>query len=125
VPSATRDILQPKFNAKQHYTEQWPLWDRVASPSDGPKAFKFINPKRQANTRLLSTTDVNALSEALSVVKSLKFSGTRDHTHRHPAYVAAWIPNSNRKAFDMDYTKLLDVPDDETVEDLVFSSNHM
>ena len=125
VPSATRDVLQPDFNSQQHYKEAWPLWDRERSPADGALAFKFVRPKRIENLRLLSQTDVNALSESLSVVKSLKFTGVRDQTHKHPAYIEAWERRGDKKASDMDYEKLLDVPDTDMIEDLVYSSKHM
>lgn len=125
VPSATRDILQPNFKAKSHFTEAWPLWDREQSPSDGPKAFKFVRPKRKENLRILSKSDVSALADALLVVKSLRFGGVKDYTHKHSAYLAAWVENGPRGAYDMDYRKLLELPDDELLEDLVYSSKHM
>jgi Antitoxin SocA-like, Panacea domain len=125
VPSATRDILQPKFKGKLHFDESWPLWNRVPSPSDGPKSFKLIRPKRKENLRILSKSDLSALTDALLVVKSLRFGGVKDYTHKHPAYVDAWVEGGARDAYDIDYAKLLDSPDEELIEDLVYSSKHM
>jgi hypothetical protein len=123
VPSATRDILQPEFNPRPQYgAEAWPPWDRERSPEDGGLAHRFVRPKRKENLRILSETDVHALSEALSVVKSLKFSGVRNETHKHPAYTEAWERRGDRKAAEMDYGKLLDAADEEMIEDLVYSS---
>lgn len=123
VPSATRNVLQPDFNPLFHYgEEQWPLWTRERSPEDGASAYKFVNARRRENLRVLSETDVHALSEALSVVKSLKFAGVRNETHKHPAYTEAWARRGDKKAADMDYTKLLDAEDNELIEDLIFSS---
>lgn len=123
VPSATRNVLQPSFNSHFQYgNEQWPPWDRERSPADGPLAFKFVRPKRKANTRLLSETDLHELAEALSVVKSLKFSGVRRETHKHPAYTEAWTRRGDKKASDIDYKRLLDSEDDGLIEDLVDSS---
>jgi hypothetical protein len=124
VPSATRDILQASFKGKPRYTESWPPWDRVPSPSDGPKAFKFIRPKRKENARVLSKSDIAALTDALLVVKSLKFGGTKDYTHKHPAYIDAWVENGTRGSYDMNYAKLLNSPDEDLIEDLVYSSTH-
>lgn len=124
VPSATRDVLQPSFRGKPFYKEAWPPWDREPSPVDGPKAFKFIRPKRKENARALSQSDVAALTDALLVVKSLRFGGVKDYTHKHRAYLDAWVENGARGAYDMDYAKLLDSPDDELIEDLVYSSKH-
>jgi len=125
VPSATRDILQPTFKGKPHFREEWPLWDRQPSPSDGAKAFKFIKPKRKENLRILSKSDVSALTDALLVVKSLRFSGVKDLTHKHPAYLDAWVENGTRGAYEMNYSKLFESPDEDILEDLVFSSKHM
>ena len=125
VPSTTRDVLQPRFDAKHYYAESWPPWERVPSPADGSKAFKFIRPKRPPNLRVLSETDVTALSEALTLVKGLKFKGMRDYTHKHPAYLDAWPKGAQDGSYPMDYVRLLDVPDEDVVEDLVYSSKHM
>jgi hypothetical protein len=125
VPSTTRDILQPKFNARHYYDESWPPWERLPSPIDGKRAFKFIRAKRSANLRVLSKTDIAALSEALTLVKGLRFRRMRDHTHRHPAYLDAWPEGAQGGSYPMDYAKLLDVPDEDAVEDLVYSSKHI
>jgi hypothetical protein len=124
VPSTTRDILQPKFKGKPHYTEAWPPWDREPSPSDGQKAFKFTKPKRKENLRILSKSDIAALMDSLLVVKSLRFSGTKDYTHKHPAYLDAWKEDGTPGAYDMNYAKLLESPDDDLLEDVVYSSKH-
>jgi hypothetical protein len=125
VPSTTRDVLQPEFMGQLHYAEAvWPPWDRVQSPADGKLAHKFINPKREANLRVLSGTDIQELIQALVLVKSKGFSGTRKHTHDHPAYVDVWPKEATGGAYGMDYAKLLEVPDSEIIEDLVFSSKH-
>jgi hypothetical protein len=119
VPSATRNLLQPDFDGGALFDDAWPPWDRVRSPEDGGSACKFINPKRAENGRVLSETDRHELAEALSVVKSLKFSGVKDQTHKHPAYVEAWARRGDKKASEMDYAKLLETADDEMIEDLV------
>jgi hypothetical protein len=126
VPSATRDVLQPAFDPAYKYNEaSWPPWDRAASPADGRRAFKFIQPKRPPDLRVLSQTDIEALSEALTFVKRLRFKGVRDHTHTHPAYLDVWPKEAEGGAYPMDYAKLLDVPDQEAIEDLVYSSKHI
>jgi hypothetical protein len=123
VPSTTRDVLQPDFNPRFQYSgEAWPPWERERSPEDGNLAYRFVKPKRKENLRVLSETDLHALSEALSVVKSLKFSGVRSETHKHPAYTEAWERRGDRKAAEMDYAKLLDAADEEMIENLVYSS---
>jgi hypothetical protein len=125
VPSATRDILQPGYKGRPHYIEEWPPWDRVPSPADGNLAHKFINAKREPNLRALSKTDTQCLREALTLVKSKGFRGTRQYTHDHPAYVDAWPKTATGGRYWMDYEKLFKDADPETVEDLIFSSKNM
>lgn len=122
VPSAVRNVLQPDFNHKRHYADEWPLWDRVPSPSDGKRAHQFVNPRRSENRRVLSETDMRALAEALGKVKELRFKGTRDLTHDHPAFKAAWKDSPHRKAFDIDYRQLMEHRDDDLVEHIVEAS---
>jgi hypothetical protein len=97
VPSATRDILERNFKGQPYFTEAWPPWDRVPFPSDAPRAFKFVRPKRKENLRVLSKSDVGALTDALLVVKSLRFGGVKDYTHKHPAYLHAWVEKGARR----------------------------
>lgn len=126
VPSLTRDVLQPSFKPLPHFHEaEWPPWDRVPSTDDGQRAHKFINPKREANLRALSKSDTQELVQALLLVKSKGFHGTKKWTHEHPAYVDVWPKNATGGAYAMDYAKLLDEPDQEIIEDLEFSSKHM
>jgi hypothetical protein len=124
VPSFTRDLLQPGFKNSPFFTEEWPPWERVRSPADGERAFKFINPKREANLRVLSKSDTQELVQALVLVKSKGFHGTKKWTHEHPAYVDVWPDKATGGAYEMDYAKLFEEPDPETVDDLVFSSKH-
>ncbi len=125
VPSATRDVLQPGFKGRPHYIDEWPPWDRVPSPQDGSKAHKFINPRREPNLRALSKSDTQELVEALSLVKSKGFHGTKKWTHEHPAYIDVWPKGATSGRYWMDYRKLFDQPDAETVDDIEFSSKHI
>jgi hypothetical protein len=124
VPTFTRDVLQPNFKGSSYYNEEWPPWERIRSPADGTLAYKFVNPKREPNLRALSTTDTQELVQALLLVKSKGFHGTKKWTHEHPAYVDVWPKGADGGAYPMDYAKLFDEPDPETVEDLAFSSKH-
>jgi hypothetical protein len=123
VPSATRDILQASYKGG-HYKEEWPPWDRVRSPADGLRAFKFINPKREPNLRALSKTDTQELAKALTLVKSKGFYGTKKWTHEHPAYIDVWPEKATDGSYWMDYDKLLEQPDPDIIDDLAFSSKH-
>lgn len=125
VPRQTYDMLKPAYVPRRELSDSWPLWDRESAPECGPKAFKFVRPRRPANRKLLSKSDVSALCEALDVVKSLGFAGLRDHTHKHPAYVKAWKGDGDRKAYDIDYSLLLSVKDDDLLHDLEHASKHM
>jgi hypothetical protein len=125
VPSTTREILQPGYKGKPHFNEEWPPWDRVPSPEDGGLAHKFVNPRREANLRALSKTDTQELKQAFEIVKAKGFHGTKKFTHEHPAYLDVWPKGATSGRHWMDYAKLLEESDPETIDDLVFSSKHV
>lgn len=121
VPSETYDMLKADYDWSGKLGMVSAPWTRRSA---GGKAFQYLKPKRSANLRVLSKTDVEALGEALTLVKSLGFGGVKDHTHKHPAYVAAWKPERGA-VFDMDYRKLLDQDDPALLGDLVHASRHL
>jgi len=125
VPSEAYDMLKPTYHAEGLDEPEWPLWERSPSPSGGPKAFIFHNPKRHANKRKLSQSDMNELAEALELVKQLGFFGVRDWTHLHPAYKSAWDNRGNRQSNPMDYVLMVEGGDRELVAELAHASKFM
>lgn len=88
--------------------------------------FHFHSPEREADEELLSPSDFDALSDALTTVKSLGFAQIRKLTHEDQAYVDAWDPeDGSRKAFDMSYAMLFDVPSLDKALELAFASEHV
>ena len=85
---------------------------------------KFIRPKRSANRRLLSETDISALREALSLIKAQGFTKTRDMTHDFPAYIEAWKPDEGKKSYLMSYGLLIDNNDEDVVSDILHASHY-
>ena len=125
VPSATYELLgdeRPK-NFTLEFGD-WPMWSREVSPKDGAKAIKFVRPKRSPNLRVLSETDVNALKEALSLIKAQSFTETRDMTHEYPAYLEAWKDDGVKKSYLMNYNLLVEGEDKEVVSDIVHASHY-
>ena len=125
VPSAAYELLgddrPEKFGPE---FGEWPLWHKEPSPTDGPRAMKFIRPKRSANRRLLSETDISALREALSLIKAQGFTKTRDMTHDFPAYIEAWKPDEGKKSYLMSYGLLIDNNDEDVVSDILHASHY-
>lgn len=91
----------------------------------GAKAFQYKDAQRQYNDEVLAESDVEALAESFITVKSLGFQQIRKLTHEDPAYVDAWEDDSEKKAFDMSYVMLYDVPALEKAQELQFVSEHM
>lgn len=101
--------------------------EMLALGSNGTLPFRVVDEAqwvveadREANTRLLSQSDIEALQKALDEVGDLSFDELVERTHREPAYVAA---NGGR----MRYEDLLD-PDDpyraEKAADLADAARH-
>lgn len=124
VPSEAFDMLKPEYPGDRHMGEAWPIWVREPSPRDGQNAFRYVRPSREPNLRVLSKTDQTALKAALDTVKSLKFGGTRDLTHQHPAYKDAWRDDGGRAAYDMKYRLLLATQDDEDAAEIAHASKY-
>jgi uncharacterized phage-associated protein len=79
-----------------------------------------VRADREANLRILSRSDVDALRRALDEIGDLSFDELVDRTHAEPAYVAA---NGGR----MRYEDLLDPADsrrDEKAADLADAARH-
>ncbi|UDL96150.1 SocA family protein [Lichenihabitans sp. PAMC28606] len=125
VPSAAYELLGDERPEKYgHVHGEWPLWQKEASPSDGNGVVKFVRPKRSANTRLLSETDISALREAMSLIKAQSFTETRDMTHEYPAYIEAWQEKGDKKSYLMDFSLLVEEKDDDFVSDVVHASHY-
>ena len=77
-----------------------------------------------SNRKLLSKTDMVHLANALRTVRALGFSGTQDFTHRHIAYMAAWIDDSVKRSFPMNYALLISGQDNDLLDDIIYASRH-
>jgi hypothetical protein len=123
VPIEAYDMLKPNYDGNKVGEKEWPLWECVPSPENGPTVNRFGKLKREPNLRALSETDRAELCDALNLVKKLGFGETRDFTHMNPAYKAAWKDKGDKKSYPMDYSKLLSSPmNADTVEDLSHAS---
>jgi len=118
VPSLAYDMLKPGYDGHRFF-EKWPLWERRHFKG---YAYQYASAKRSADLSKLSESDVSCLHEAQDVVVSFGFHKTRDYTHKHPAYKAAWKPESGRKAFPMDYRLLIEGQDAELLEEIALAS---
>jgi hypothetical protein len=125
VPSETYDMTKPEYPGESHFGSDWPLWERVAAPEAGGKAFKFINPRRPSNIRRLSKSDIQELKSAFAVVKQLGFGLVRDWTHTMPAYVQAWKPTPDRAAFPMRYDLLIETNGVDVATDIAHASKYL
>lgn len=116
VPSGVYDLL------KKDPADSGLPWERV---QQGQTAYLYKSAKRPFDEDVLSPSDCEALAESLVTVKALGFSQIRKLTHEDPAYVDAWEDNKAKRAFDMSYAMLFDVPSIEKAKDLKFISEHM
>jgi uncharacterized phage-associated protein len=124
VPSTAYDFLKENPNALKRYNAPLP-WTRREAPELGIKAFSFENPQREPSGDILSQTDFDELSSALTVVKSLGFTQIKKLTHEDRAYIDAWDADSVNQQFAMSYALFFDVPNDEKAAELSFFSQHL
>lgn len=122
VPNEAYDMLKPTYSWRMKLGLDRAPWEREPIPRTA--ALRYVRPARQANLRVLSQSDVDALTTALERIRELGFGGVVDATHSHPAYVAAWDRRGAAGSVPMDYVALLSAPDEDAVEDIVFASRH-
>ena len=124
VPSDAYNMLldEPYEFAKE--VEGWPLWHKESSPQDGANVFKYVRPKRSPNKRVLSDTDISALTASLSIIKAQTFSDTRDMTHEYAAYKEAWEARGDKQSVHMSYELLIDTKDADVASDVAHASHY-
>lgn len=123
VPSLVYDLLKENQHAMhRHKIDRLP-WER-RDLGDG-KAFSYRAPERVPNDETLSPSDLEELSDALTVVKSLGFGQIKRLTHEDKAYIDAWEDEGDRSQYPMSYTLLFDVPNEDRAAELSFLSEHV
>lgn len=122
VPSYLYDLLKNESLVRNDFSLRELPWDK--NKGNG-KAYLFSNPKRAYDPDVLSESDIEALSAALTVVSKLQFSQIRRLTHEDPAYVDAWEDNGDADAYPMSYGLLFEVPNFQRAEELAFASEHV
>lgn len=110
VPSFCYRLLRDEIDTKKEFGITARLWQKHKS-SEFKNAFEFTKPLREADLDVLSESDIEALSSALTIVSSLSFSQLRKLTHEDAAYLDAWEDSGEKKAYPMSYGLLFDSPD--------------
>jgi uncharacterized phage-associated protein len=124
VPSTSYNLLKSDEKTLKRCKVKLP-WTSKPAPSEGKKAFSFEIPAKAVEIDSLSPSDIDQLSNALTVVKSLGFRQVRKLTHDDPAYQEAWDAEGMQNSYSMSYSLLFDVPNEELAKDLSFLSKHV
>jgi len=121
VPSFAYSLLRDEVDFKKAFGLSKVPWTKIKS-STIKNAFEFSKPIRKADLDVLSESDVEALSTALTIVSGLSFPQLRKLTHQDAAYVDAWEDEGGRNAYPMSYGLLFDAPDFDQAENLEYAS---
>jgi uncharacterized phage-associated protein len=124
VANFVYDVLKHSPGALAALGLKAPLWKKIGAPEVSPKAFAYTKPARKHDHEVLSESDTDALSKALTVVSALSFTQIRKLTHEDAAYIAAWRDDGGKMAYQMSYGLLFDTPNFEKAEKLAFISRH-
>lgn len=124
VPSTAYNFLKEHANTMRLWGQELP-WVRRAAPELGKNCNAFERPARQASEDVLSPSDQKALATALSMVRSMGFSGIKKWTHENRAYRDAWKQRGTAKQHPMLYALLFDKPNQERARELSFVSKHL
>lgn len=125
VPSTVYDLLKEHRRTIEALGLRELPWKRSRAPEISDTSFKYEQPAHAPSDEILSQSDVDELSAALTVVKSLGFHQIKKLTHEDQAYIDAWEDESEHSQFPMSYTLLFDVPNEEKAKELSFISEHL
>jgi hypothetical protein len=124
VASLIYDVLKNNINFPAVFGIAGPLWERTAASEISPRAFRFHSVKERPNVDILSESDVEALSDALTITTTLSFGQVKRLTHEDPAYIDAWEEEDPTSAYDMSVGMLFDTPNFDQARELAFLSQH-
>ena len=124
VASFIYDVLKHNVNFPAVFGVAGPLWERTPAPNISQRAFRYHACKVKPDLDILSESDVEALSDALTITTSLSFGQIKRLTHEDPAYIDAWEDDDPPSAYDMSFGMLFDTPDFDQAKELAFLSQH-
>jgi uncharacterized phage-associated protein len=114
VPSLAYDFLKSNANSlREHRIDILP-WTSVER-ANSVRHF-FPNENALDVDLYLSSSDLEALDDALGMVLRLGFSQIRKLTHEDPAYLDAWREGGVKAAYEMKLGLLYERPDFERAE---------
>lgn len=123
IPSLAYDVLKEALAAWKEAEITESLW--TVQPTKGLKNF-YHSAVREASDEVLSVSDFEELSAALTTVRKLGYAGTWDKTHADRAYIDAWAKRGGMRQHQMEYALLYDERDDEdAARELKFISEHI
>lgn len=123
VPSLAYDLLKENQKALRDHNLDGLPWKSVPY-QNSTKHFFPVNDGLKTQD-LLSESDTEALSNALSVVLSLGFGQIRRLTHEDPAYVDAWREDGDRASYTMKLGLLFEEPNFEQAATLAEYSEYV
>lgn len=124
VPSLAYDLLKGNAKAMNDHRLDGLPWKAVVTHSKKTKHFFPVDGGLNPHD-FLSSSDVEALENSLSVVHSLGFGQIRRLTHEDPAYVDAWRDDGGKAAYAMKLGLLFDTPNFERAETLAEQSSYV
>lgn len=124
VASLVYDILKNNVNFPALFGVAGPLWEKTAAPEISARAFRFHSCKAKPDLDMLSESDIEALSDALTITTTLSFGQIKRLTHEDPAYIDAWEDEDPALAYDMSIGMLFDTPNFDQAKELAFLSQH-
>jgi hypothetical protein len=123
VPSLAYDLLKGNIKAmRDHRLHDLP-WTSIPQLK-GKKHFFPLDHALEPQ-EFLSPSDIDVLTEALSVVLSLGFGQIRRLTHEDPAYLDAWRDDGGRAAYAMKLGLFFEEPNFEQAAAVAEYSSHV
>lgn len=121
VASVAFDLLKENVRTVRRFGIKNLPWCK-SDPEPGSGRCYYSKAKLVHDEDILSPSDVQALNDALTTIKSLTFAQISKLTHADAAYTEAWRDDSQSKRFFMSLGMLFDSPNFEAAETVRFLS---
>ena len=124
TPVTAFEILDENENALRRLGVL-PLWSKVPAPELGRGNFVYRKPERRATNDVLSESDMEELSSALTFIKSRSVWEIRRLTLEDRAYLSAWEGGGGKRQYPISYALFFDPPNHQKAAELSFYSEYV
>lgn len=124
VPTVAYSLLSEDARLMRQARLHATPWRRRPAPEISARAYAYFGADPKYKSEQLSPSDVEALCNAFTIIKTLGFRQIRRLTHDDPAYLDAW-KGAGGKRFAMNYALLFETKNEDEAKQIAYDSRNM